>query len=226
MNLCIYVFVYLSNSCIEGWGGDKVEQPGGFLLSSIVSQDRLIITKSPRRALLFVHNHDADVVYWCICVFLYLSICVFVYLCVCICIFVYFLLYSIVVQDCLIITKSPMRALPFVHNHNDNVVYSCFLCICVSVYLCFCVFPLVIYCLSRSLYLHQITSKLNPQWIVLLSDDDDNNYDDDDDDNYDDDHNHHVSASCSQSSHPFLLLPHFMSYLFFNPIQSDTLGKW
>ena len=49
---------------------------------------------------------------------------------------------------------------------------------------------------------------------------------DDDDDNYDDDHNHHVSASCSQSSHPFLLLPHFMSYLFFNPIQSDTLGKW
>ena len=46
---CIYVFVYFSIlvDCIGGWSGDKVEQPGGFLSSSIVSQDRLIITKSP-----------------------------------------------------------------------------------------------------------------------------------------------------------------------------------
>ena len=47
--LCINVFVYFSIlvDCIGGWSGDKVEQPGGFLSSSIVSQDRLIITKSP-----------------------------------------------------------------------------------------------------------------------------------------------------------------------------------
>ena len=43
---CICVFVY-------------------FLLSSIVSQDRLIITKSPRSGLLFVRDCDDDV-YSCI----------------------------------------------------------------------------------------------------------------------------------------------------------------
>ena len=95
--LCICVFVYLSNSCIEGWGGDKVEQPGGFLSSSIVSQDRLIITKSPRSALLFVHNHDADV-YLCFCIFVYLYICEFVYLCICVFVYLYICAFPLVLH--------------------------------------------------------------------------------------------------------------------------------
>lgn len=77
MCICVFlhlftcVFVYLSKSCIEGWNGDKVEQPGGFLLSSIVSQDRLIITKSPRSGLLLVRDRDDDDVYLYLCIHLF-----------------------------------------------------------------------------------------------------------------------------------------------------------